>query len=100
VNEEAGGDLVLGEAIALEQAKERDLSTTPIPSAPRISWDQARKLIRLGAVRVAAQHHDLTVLLITRSGKAFSTLEPRLDDVWEAVATVDPCGVYTIKVTE
>jgi len=99
VAEEAKGDPVLFEAIALEHTKDADLSR-PQGEPIRISWDQALKLILLGTVRTAVQHHDLSIALITRSGRQFTTRESRLGEIWKAVAIVDPCGVYITKVTE
>ena len=101
IDQDAKGDPVLAEAIALEQAKDRDLSPAKGAATPTvIAWEQARRLLLLGAVRTAAQHHDLSVFMITRSGKAFTTREPRLDEIWKVVAEVDPCGVYIIRLTE
>jgi hypothetical protein len=48
--------------------------------AVRISWDQARKIILIGAARVIIQGHDLTVRVTSRSGKTYITTEPQIDD--------------------
>jgi hypothetical protein len=101
IDEDAKGDPVLAEAIALERAKYQDLSPAKDVASPvKIAWEQARRLLLLGAVRVAAEHHDLSVFLFTKSGKAFTTREPHLDEIWKVVKEVDPCGVYVVRLTE
>jgi len=101
IDEDAKGDPVLAEAIALERAKYEDISPAKdVVSPAKIAWEHARRLVLLGAVRVVAQHHDLSVFLFTKSGKAFTTREPHLDDIWKVVKEVDPCGVYVARLTE
>jgi hypothetical protein len=101
IDEDAKGDPVLAEAIALERAKYQRLSPAEDVASPtETAWEQARRLVLLGAVRVVAQHHDLSVFLFTKSRKAFTTREPRLDEIWKVVKEVDPCGVYVSRLTE
>ena len=101
INEDAKGDPVLAEAIALERAKYQDLSPAKDVASPtEITWEQARRLLLLGAVRIVWAHHNLSVFLFTKSGKAFTTREPRLNEIWKVVQEVDPCDVYVIRMTE
>lgn len=88
----SNGDLVLTEAAALEKAKALD-SPQVVKGATRISWEQARKLILLGAVAKVIQLHDLSVQLTTRSKKVYAVQEPHIGAVIHMVKVVDPCQV-------
>jgi hypothetical protein len=99
VKNDARGDPLVLEAIALEHAKSPDFSHQAGTATP-VTWQQAQKLIWLGAARTVFQHRDLSVTIISSSGRKFTTREPRLGDAWDAVAKVDPCGIDIIKVAE
>jgi hypothetical protein len=100
LNEEPNGDPVLVEAIAAEKARHDYLGAMETAEPIAIDWAQARKLVLLGVVRTTFQSHDLTVRLLTRSGRLYVTEEPRIDEIWRVAHIVDPCDVYIQHVTE
>jgi hypothetical protein len=97
--ETPNGDPVLEEAVALEKAKYKE-ERPDVGQPIRVEWLQARKLILLGAVKTAVQYHDLSVWLLTATGKAYLTREPKIDEVFQVTSVVDPCGIYIQHVTE
>jgi hypothetical protein len=99
LNETPGDDPVLEEAIALEKAKYGE-EPPNLEKAIRVNWDQARKLILLGAVRQTEQNHNLTVWLITGTGRIYVSREPHIDEIYRVAGIVDPCGVYIQHTTE
>lgn len=99
LNETPGDDPVLEEAIALEKAKYGEKPPT-LEKAIRVTWDQARKLILLGAVRQTEQSHDLTVWLITGTGRIYVSREPQIDEIYRVAGIVDPCDIYIQHTTE
>jgi hypothetical protein len=92
------GDPIVMEAI--DQEKKKYDEAAPISNPSPIQWEQARKLVLLGVVRTTFQLHDLTVRLVTASGRWFVTREPRIDEIYRVAAVVDPCHVYIRHVTE
>ena len=99
LNEKAGGDPVLEEAIAVEKYKYQERSPKSKDHTP-IDWAQVRKLVLLGAVKETFEHADLTVALVTVSGRAYTSREPHAGDLGRLTDVVDPCGVYILRVLE
>jgi hypothetical protein len=96
---QSNGDLVLAEAAAVETRKGQDAPLL-VKNTKRITWDQARKLVLLGAVSKVVQSHDLSVQLTTRLKKVYVTREPKIDDIVHLVKVVDPCQVFVHAWTE
>ncbi len=98
LNEKAGGDPVLEEAIAVERYRyqERSPQSKDIP----IDWAQVRKLVLLGAVKQTFEHADLTIVVITITGRAYTSQEPHAGDLGRLTEVVDPCGVYILRTLE
>ena len=99
IDEHPNGDPVLVEAIAQERTRYPDppLMWTALTN---VTWDQARKIILLGAVHVLWEHLDLSVVLVTRSGHRYRSTEPALGEAEHVLGVVDPCHVYTMVVLE
>ena len=99
LNEKAGGDPVLEEAIAVEKYKYQERSPKSKDLIP-IDWAQVRKLFLLGAVKETFEHADLTVALVTVSGRAYTSRESHASDLGRLADVVDPCGVYILRAFE
>ena len=99
LNEKAGGDPVLEEAIAVEKYKYQERSPKSKGLTP-IDWAQVRKLVLLGAVKETSEHADLTVALVTVSGRAYTSRESHAGDLRRLTDVVDPCGVYILRTLE
>lgn len=61
--------------------------------SPAIPWEDAERLILSGEVAQIFQLHSLDVMLILRDGRRLTTVEPRIDAVFEVVDRCgDPCN--------
>ena len=99
LSERADGDPVLEEAIAVEKVKYG--AKAPVVGDPiKIGWAQARKLVLLGAIRQTFEAHDLTVMLLSISGRRYTTKQPTLNELSRVVAAVDPCAIFIMRVLE
>ena len=99
LNEKSGGDPILEEAIAVEKAKYRH--DAPKSGAPiKIQWVAARKLLLLGAIRETFEAHNLSVTLVSISGQRYAAQEPNIGEIGRVADTVDPCGVYIMRIME
>jgi hypothetical protein len=91
------GDTVLKEELVVQR---RVVKTGEIAHgktmqrAVVIPWEQARKMILLGAVRSIFHSQGSKVLLTTLSGRTFASFEPNGGDTRELVNVVDPCRVF------
>ena len=99
LEEQAHGDPVVEEAIWQERAKRGIAPHKPIETI-RITWDQAQKLILLGAIRETFENLNLSVVLTAHSGRKYRAQQPQSDSLSRAIAVVDPCGVYISRVLE
>lgn len=99
LSNQPGSDPVLREAAAIEKAR-----GSPNPGAERaattINWDQARKLVLIGAVIQLVALHDRVLFLTTRTGRTFRTKQPHIDAIWKLRKLVDPCSVFIDGITE
>ena len=54
-----------------------------------IPWEEAIALLNSGQVTEAFQTHSLEVTLFTVDGNSVTTIEPGIDDIFDAI---DACG--------
>jgi hypothetical protein len=67
-----------------------DVDNAPIePNGATIPWEEARLMILAGEVAQVTQLHSLEVTLELKDGRRLVTVEPEIDDVFDAV---DECG--------
>jgi hypothetical protein len=71
-----------------------------VSAAQRIDWEQARRMVWNGLVTTTLQGHDLSVVLVTTSGRVYRTTEPRIDEIYRVAALIDPCHRYIRHITE
>ena len=69
-------------------------------SAEEVPWQDAKRLVWMGAVTTIQQLHNRRVYLLTRSGNSYFTEQPKLDDIFAVVRRVDPCGQFVRQITE
>ncbi|MEM7112303.1 MAG: META domain-containing protein [Chloroflexota bacterium] len=67
------------------------IAAPPAPPAETdmISWEEAVALLNSGQVTEAFQTHSLEVTLFTVDGNRVTTIEPSIDDIFDAI---DACG--------
>jgi hypothetical protein len=90
------GDPVVDEAIfRLKAATQAE----PFPSrkAKSITWEQAKTLILLGAVRRTLSYQGGLVDLITSRGTTYHTKLPSGADLNAVLSSVDPCFLYITR---
>jgi hypothetical protein len=57
-----------------------------------VFWDQIPALLASGNVTQVTQLHSLEVLLVLKNGSTVKTVEPAIDDIFDAIeACGDPC---------
>lgn len=67
-------------------------SAYPVPGSEQatiIRWEEAQDLLVEGRVVQVTQLHNLTVFLTLEDGSMVQTIEPNIDDVFEAI---EQCG--------
>src|SRR5271170_7415146 len=87
------GDAIIEEAIAAEEQKRRE-GPTPVGKSRVIEWNQARTLILLGAVVKVIEHQNRSIMLIGVTGRRYTSVEPKISDVWRVTSVVDPCSIF------
>jgi hypothetical protein len=92
VSETPGKSPVVAEAIA--RIKPPSPQNWSGKATRSISWTDARKIILMGAAETISVGLDRTVIIISRSGKRYKTMEPSSGNVVSLVAIVDPCHVF------
>jgi hypothetical protein len=65
-----------------------------------ISWDDAKRMILRGYVTVIVQSHNRGVDIKTSKGSSFTTIEPRIGEVFNIASVVDPCRLFILRITE
>ncbi len=65
-----------------------------------VDWPQAKRMVYSGLVTTAIQNHALHVWIVSVSGRSYHAIEPRVDEVFHAVAVVDPCHRYVRQISE
>lgn len=91
------GDVVVKEAISIEDKKDQ---AELVSRRLEVAWSQAQQLIVLGAIKIVAQHHDRTVVLVSTTGNRYLSREPAMGDAWRAANEVDPCGIFIRRIAE
>ena len=92
VSETPGNSPVVAEAIA--RTKPPSTKNWGGKTTRSISWADARKIILMGAAETISVGLDRTIIIISRSGKRYKTMEPSSGKVVSLVAIVDPCHVF------
>ncbi len=72
----------------------------PRPEPSQVEWVTVKRLILLGAVVEISQTHHRDLVVVTRTGRVLSTIEPELDDAFKVARVVDPCAVFIHMMTE
>ncbi len=54
-----------------------------------VDWDTAVEILNTGEVEAAFQTHSLDVTLMLKDGRSIDTVEPGIDDIFDAI---DACG--------
>jgi hypothetical protein len=68
--------------------------------AKEIDWEQAKRMVWNAIVTTTIQGHDLSVVLVTKSGRVYRTKEPKIDEIYRVAALIDPCHRYITHITE
>ena len=72
----------------------------PRPQPTQVEWVTVKRLILLGAVVEISQTHHRDLVVVTRTGRVLSTIEPKLDDASKVARVVDPCAIFIHMITE
>ena len=90
------GDPVVDEAIfRLKAANQAD--SFPSRKAKSITWEQAKTLILLGAVRKTFSYKGGLLDLVTSRGTTYHTKLPSGADLDAVLNSVDPCFLYITR---
>jgi hypothetical protein len=90
------GDPVVDEAIIRLNAF-KQAPSFPSGKSKSISWEQAKTLILLGAVRQTFSYRGGLVSLVTSRGTAYDTKLPSGVDLGDVLNSVDPCFLYITR---
>lgn len=60
-----------------------------LPDGATVEWDTAVEILNSGAVETAFQTHSLDVTFYLKDGRRIETVEPGIDDIFDAI---DACG--------
>ncbi len=56
-----------------------------VPQDRTVTWDQAIEILNRGEVEMVAQAHSLEVTMRLKDGSQITTMEPQIDEIFEAV---------------
>ncbi len=65
-----------------------------------VSWSEALDILNNGDVKLVSQSHNLEVSLVLNNGRTVTTVEPRADAIFEAIAECGEVCSNIILVTE
>jgi hypothetical protein len=86
---------VLSEGRYLFNRASKSISPKEMRLSESLSWQQAKKLILLGAVnRLFKDYPGPKLYLGTRSGRVYVTNVDSSDNLWDLTNLVDPCHVF------
>lgn len=86
--------IVLGACVPLS-ASEVIVNPTELPCNQEVSWEEAIEILNSGEVTSVMQTHSLKVSFMLENGCRITTIEPRIDDIVEAL---QKCGAHCAKI--